>query len=132
MQMDLSFPGGKKVNSTYKDFTIATDQPKDEGGDGTAPEPYDLFLAALGTCAGVYVLYFCHERGIDTSGLKMTLQADKNQTTHLFEAVRIHIALPSGFPAKYKSAVVRAAELCTVKRGFDAPPSFDVQATLQE
>jgi ribosomal protein S12 methylthiotransferase accessory factor len=132
MQMDISFPGGKKVNSTYKGFTIATDQPKDEGGDGTAPEPYDLFLAALGTCAGVYVLYFCHERGIDTSGLKMTLQADKNQTTHLFEAVRIHIALPSGFPAKYKSAVVRAAELCTVKRGFDAPPRFDVQATLQE
>ncbi len=131
MQMDISFPGGLKVNSTYKGFTVATDQPKDEGGDGTAPEPYDLVLAALGTCAGVYVLYFCQERNIDTSGLKMTLDAEKNETTHLFENIRIQIDLPPGFPEKYKSAVIRAAELCTVKRSFTQPPRFTVAAAIQ-
>ena len=131
MHMDISFPGGKKVNSTYKGFTVATDQPKDEGGDGSAPEPYDLVLASLGTCAGVYVLYFCEERKIDTSGIKMTLHAEKNEKTHLFEDIRIQIDLPSGFPAKYKGAVIRAAQLCTVKRSFAHPPNFTVTAEIQ-
>ena len=132
MLMDISFPGGKKVNATYKGFTVATDQPKDEGGDGSAPEPYDLVLASLGTCAGVYVLYFCDERKIDTTGLKMNLQAEKNEKTHLFEEIRIQIELPAGFPEKYKRAVVRAAELCTVKRSFVHPPNFTVTAEIQK
>ena len=89
MEMEVFFPGGKKVNSTYNGFTVKTDQPKNEGGDGTAPEPYDLFLASIGTCAGVYVVYFCQERGIDTSQIKMTLQFDRNETKHLVEAVRM-------------------------------------------
>ena len=73
MEMEVFFPGGKKVNSTYNGFTVKTDQPKNEGGDGTAPEPYDLFLASIGTCAGVYVVYFCQERGIDTSQIKRNI-----------------------------------------------------------
>jgi len=131
MQMDISFPGGKKVNSTYKGFTVATDQPKDEGGDGTAPEPYDLFLASIGTCAGVYVVYFCDERGLDSKGIKMTLDFDRNEKKHLIEAVRIHIDLPPGFPAKYKKAVMKTAGLCTVKRNIIDPPKFTVTAAIR-
>jgi len=130
-EMEVFFPGGKKVNSTYKGFTVKTDQPKNEGGDGTAPEPYDLFLASIGTCAGVYVVYFCQERDIDTSQIKMTLQFDRNETKHLVEAVRIHIDLPPGFPEKYKSAVIKTAELCTVKRNIADPPQFSVSAEIR-
>jgi len=79
MEMEITFPGGKKVNSTYKGFTVETDQPKNEGGDGSAAEPYDLFLSSIGTCAGVYVVYFCNDRRIDTSGLKMTVRFDRNE-----------------------------------------------------
>lgn len=132
MQMDIHFPGGKKVNSTYKGFTIKTDQPKEEGGDGTAPEPYDLFLSSLGTCAGVYVLYFCHERGIDTTDLKMSVHFERNDKTHLIEEVRMQIHLPPQFPEKYRSAVVRVAERCTVKRSLASPPRFSVMADIQE
>jgi len=132
MEMEIFFPGGKKVNSTYKGFTVETDQPKSEGGDGSAPEPFDLFLASIGTCAGVYVLYFCEERGIDTSGINMTLQFDRNEKKHLVEAVRIHIDLPPDFPEKYKTAVVRTAELCTVKRNILDPPSFSVSAAIRK
>jgi uncharacterized OsmC-like protein len=130
-EMEVFFPGGKKVNSTYKGFTVKTDQAKSEGGDGTAPEPYDLFLASIGTCAGVYVVYFCQERGIDTSQIKMTLQFDRNETKHLVEAVRIHIDLPPGFPEKYKSAVIKTAELCTVKKNIADPPQFSVSAEIR-
>ena len=131
MEMEIFFPGGKKVNSTYKGFTVETDQPKSEGGDGSAPEPFDLFLASIGTCAGVYVVYFCDERGIDTAGIKMTLQFDRNEKKHLIEAVRIHIDLPPGFPKKYKAAVIKTAELCTVKRNILDPPKFTVTAEIR-
>ena len=131
-EMEVFFPGGKKVNSTYKGFTVETDQPRNEGGDGAAPEPYDLFLSSIGTCAGVYVLYFCHERKIDTSELKITLQFEKNEKTHMIEEIRIHIHLPPGFPEKYKSAVVRVAKLCTVKRSLEDPPGFSVYADIQK
>ena len=131
MEMKITFPGGKKVNSTYKGFTLETDQPKNEGGDGSAPEPYDLFLSSIGTCAGVYVVYFCHERGIDTSKLKMNIRFDRNEKKHLVEAIRIHIHLPPEFPEKYKSTVIKVAGLCTVKRNILNPPEFIIAADIQ-
>jgi uncharacterized OsmC-like protein len=132
MEMAVTFPGGKKVNAAYKGFVVETDQSKEEGGEGSAPEPFDLFLASIGTCAGVYVVYFCDERGISTAGIKMTLAFDRNETKHLVEAVRIHIDLPPGFPQKYKNAIVKIAGLCTVKRNIIDPPEFTVTAAIQE
>ena len=132
MEMEVLFPGGKKVNAIYKGFTVETDQPPNEGGDGSAPEPYNLFLASIGTCAGIYVLYFCHERGIDTAALKMTVRFEINPKNHLAKAVHIHISLPPGFPQKYKTAVVRTAELCTVKKSLARPPQFTIEAEIQK
>ena len=74
-EMTVSFPGGKRVTAHYDGFDIATDQGVDSGGTGTAPEPYDLFLASLATCAGYYVLKFCSSRSqfwwIDTPSVAM-------------------------------------------------------------
>ncbi len=131
MNMEIAFPGGKKVNAAYNGFIIETDQLKSDGGDGSAPQPYDLFLASIGTCAGIYVLYFCQERGIDTSKLKMTIRFDWNEKKHLVEAVRMHISLPPGFPEKYKAAVLKVAGLCTVKRNILDPPEFLIDADIQ-
>ena len=128
MDMEISFPGGKRVNSTYKGFTVETDQPRDEGGDGTAPEPYDLFLASLGTCAGVYVVYFCEARGISTDGIKMGLAFERNEKTHAMEKILIRLRLPEQFPQRYRKAVVKAAEMCTVKRSLLNPPAITVFA----
>ncbi|MBW2635319.1 MAG: OsmC family protein [Deltaproteobacteria bacterium] len=132
MEMDVYFPGGKKVNANYKGFTIETDQAKEEGGEKSAPEPYSLFLASIGTCAGNYVVYFCQERGIDTSNIKMKLQFERNEEKHLTTAVHIHIDLPPDFPPKYKAAVVKTAELCSVKRNILDPPQFTVSAAIRE
>jgi uncharacterized OsmC-like protein len=131
-EMNVYFPEGKKVNATYKGFTIETDQAKSEGGDGSAPEPYSLFLASIGTCAGIYVVYFCQERGIDPSGISMRLQFEKNESNRLTEAVHIHIDLPPDFPPKYKSAVVKSAGLCSVKRNIFAPPQFTISAVIRD
>lgn len=126
MQMEVTFEGNKKVHSHYKGFTVETDQTVKGGGDGSAPEPYDLFLSALGTCAGVYMIYFCEKRNIPTEGMKMTVEAVKNQKTKLFESIRMQVCLPDGLPDKYRSAVLRAAEMCTVKRSLANPPSIEI------
>jgi uncharacterized OsmC-like protein len=129
MEMEILFPGGKRVSSKYKGFTVETDQPKTEGGEGSAPEPYDLFLSSIGTCAGVYVLYFCEARHIPTDKIKMTLRFDQNEKSHLIENIYISLQLPPEFPDKYRNAVVRAAEMCTVKRSLIDPPEIHVAAT---
>ena len=131
MDMQISFPGGKRVDADYQGFTLETDQPVKDGGTNRAPEPFSLFLASLGTCAGVYVLYFCEERKIDTTGLKMDLTFSRDQKTHLVSKVDMHIHLPPGFPPKYKKAVIKAAGLCTVKRNIAAPPDFAITADIQ-
>lgn len=129
MEMRIDFAGGKRVTSTYKGFTVETDQPKSEGGDGSAPEPYDLFLSSIGTCAGVYIVYFCESRDIPTQDISMTLRFQRNETSHLMEKIAIEIHLPPAFPDKYRKAVIRAAEMCTVKRTLTHPPEIQVTAT---
>jgi len=125
LEMDISFPGGMRVDTRFKGFTVSTDQPRDEGGDNSAPEPYDIFVASLATCAGVYVVSFCQERSIPTQDLKMRLTAEKNEQTKLYEKITLFISLPAEFPDKYVRAVQKAAGLCTVKRSLSAPPEFE-------
>lgn len=132
MEMEISFNGGKRVTSNYKGFTVETDQPREEGGGGTAPEPYDLFLSSMGTCAGIYIVYFCEKRNLPIDGIKMMLEFDKNDRTRLIKEVRMNIQLPPEFPEKYRKAIVRAAEMCTVKRSLADPPRFNVAAEYAE
>jgi putative redox protein len=126
MTMKISFPGNKKVDAHYKGFTIHTDQPPTEGGQGTAPEPFSLFLASIGTCTGIYLLSFCQERNISTEGMELTLSFIKNPSSKMIETMNIHIHLPRNFPAQYKKTFLKVANLCTVKKHLDAPPKIQI------
>lgn len=131
MSMKITFPGGPAslaVDAEYKGFTIHTDQPADHGGGGTAPAPFDLFLASLGTCAGLYVLRFCQQRGIPTQGLGLNLKTAKDPEGKRIDAIRIEIQLPEGFPDRYRDAVIRAADQCAVKKHIAEPPRFELEA----
>jgi len=130
--IQVSFPGGVRVDASYKGFVIQTDQPAAEGGTGAAPAPFDLFLASLATCAGYFVLVFCRERKIPTDGLALSLRTEKNPETKMIARVSIEIMLPPGFPMKYKAAVVKAADQCTVKRHITQPPVFQVEAKIPQ
>lgn len=126
MDMQITFPGGKKVTAGYKGFTVSTDQPVEQGGEGTALSPFDLFFASIGTCAGFYVLRFCQERDIPTEDIKLTLTTKKNEDSKMIDQVVVEIILPPGFPNKYRKAVVAAAESCTVKKHIINPPQFNI------
>lgn len=126
MSMEITFPGGLAVNASFKGFTVATDQRPDHGGGGSAPEPFDLFLTSIGTCAGLYALRFCQERGLATDGLALTLDVERDPERKRVAAVHLEIQLPEGFPEKYRAAIVRAADQCAVKRHILEPPRFEI------
>lgn len=129
--MDIGFPGGLAVEARFDGFTVRTDQPVEDGGAGSAPAPFDLFLASLGTCAGFFALRFCQERGIGTEGLGLTLDAARDPATHRLRSVRIGLHLPAGFPEKYRTAIVRAANTCAVKRAILDPPPIEVVPSFE-
>ncbi|TNF71804.1 MAG: osmotically inducible protein OsmC, partial [Acidobacteria bacterium] len=104
--------------------------PEKVGGGGSAPAPFDLFLASLGTCAGLYVLQFCKKRDIDTSQLGVSMETFKDPDTRHIVTIRFDVRLPEGFPEKYIPAVERAVHQCTVKRHILEPPEFVVEAKI--
>jgi putative redox protein len=130
MEMVISFPGGARVDAVYGNMVIKTDQPPYAGGSGSAPTPFALFLASLGTCAGIYVLSFCQQRGIATDQITITQKMETDPNTHMVKNVSLDIHLPKDFPQKYTAALIKSAELCTVKRHLENPPKFKIQTHL--
>ena len=128
-EMTVSFPGGKKVTAHYDGFDIATDQGVDSGGDATAPEPFDYFLASLATCAGYYVLKFCSSRDISTDGITVHQSWQRGEGNRL-ERISIRIQVPPDFPAKYHKALVRAANTCSVKKTIQDPPEITTDVAV--
>jgi ribosomal protein S12 methylthiotransferase accessory factor len=130
MEMEITFPGGARVDAAYKGFTIKTDQPPHGGGDGSAPAPFSLFLASIGTCAGIYVLGFCRQRGIPTDDIRIRQSMTLDPATRMIERINLDIDLPQDFPEQYAPALIRSAELCAVKKHLEKPPQFDVQTHI--
>jgi len=128
-EIKVTFPGGKKVDAEYKGFVIRTDQPVHQGGEGTAPAPFDLFLASIATCAGIYVLSFCQNRGISVDEAALTMRKEIDPRTKRISKLAIEIHLPEDFPEKYEQAVIKAVNGCAVKIHMQNPPEFEV-ATL--
>ena len=126
MEITVDLPGGSRVDAHFDSFTVRTDQPKEDGGGGTAPAPFEFFLTSLATCAGYYVMEFCRTRGIDTSSIRLKQFVERNETTHRVEKISIEIQLPQEFPQKYTAAVIRAADQCSVKKCMENPPVFDI------
>jgi putative redox protein len=127
--MEVTFDGGAVITAQLNGHTIRTDQPVKAGGENSAPSPFELFLAAIGTCAGIYVKMFCDNRKISTENIKITQTAQYDKVSGLPTDIKIDIQLPVDFPEKYKDAVINAAELCKVKKTIANPPKFEVITT---
>jgi putative redox protein len=127
---NITFDGNKKVSAHFRDFIVHTDQPVAGGGDNTAPSPFEMFLASIGTCAGFYVASFCQSRSIPTDNMSIIQTVFRNDTTHMVEKVTLDIILPPDFPEKYKAAVIKAADTCSVKKHFLNPPEIQVNIKI--
>jgi putative redox protein len=130
VEMVIDFPGGARVDAHFAGFVVPTDQPPTGGGDGSAPTPFATFLSAIGTCAGIYVLGFCRQRGIPTEGIHLVQRMRTDPATRLVSDIQVTIVLPASFPERYRDAVVRSAEQCAVKKHFEHPPMIRVESVL--
>jgi ribosomal protein S12 methylthiotransferase accessory factor len=129
-KFNITFDGNKKVSAHFREFTIHTDQPEHGGGENTAPSPFELFLASIGTCAGFYVASFCQSRSIPTGNISIVQTNFRNDTTHMVEKITLDIILPADFPEKYKAAVIKAADTCMVKKHLVSPPEIIVETKV--
>jgi len=129
MEMEIVPTVGKRVNAHFEGFTVMTDQSKEYGGEGSEPEPFQLFLASIGTCAGVNIVVFCQKRDIPTDDIKIILRDFRNPETRMRDRITIEIQLPAYFPEKYKKALIRAAEACSVKRHLSKSIEFKTSIT---
>ena len=120
MEMIIDFPGGSRVDAHFGGFTVATDQPP----AASAPSPFEIFLASIGTCAGIYVLGFCKQRQLPTEGIRIIEEINHNPATHMVDSINLEIQLPATFPENYRDSLIRSAELCAVKKHLEKPPIF--------
>jgi len=128
MEMVIDFPGGARVDAHFGPFTVQTDQPP----VASAPTPFATFLASIGTCAGIYVLGFCQQRGLPTEGIRIVQRMHSNMLTGMVGKIDLEIQVPPTFPEKYLPALVRSAEMCAVKKHFETPPQFEVYTQTVE
>ena len=126
MEMIIDFPGGARVDAHFGPYTVPTDQPPMGGGEGSAPTPFAVFLSSLGTCAGIYVLGFCRQRGLSTDGIRIIQRMYSNPMTGLVGKFELEIQVPPSFPEKYRPALIRSADQCAVKKHFENPPAFEI------
>ena len=132
MEMIVDFPGGARVDAHFGPYTIKTDQPPMGGGEGSAPTPFATFLGSLATCAGIYILGFCRQRGLDTKGIRLVQRLKSNPLTGLISDVEMEIQVPPSFPEKYYTALVRSAEQIAVKKHLENPPQFHVHTEVMQ
>ena len=129
-EMKVTFTGGMRVDAEYKGRIIQTDQPVYQGGGGTAPAPFDLFLASIATCSGFYVLAFCEKRGISVENASVLMRTERNPESKRIEKIIIEAHLPPEFPKKYINAVLKAVDTCSVKAHILEPPAFELKAKI--
>lgn len=127
MEILVDFPGGSRVDAHFAGFTVPTDQPP----IASAPSPFEVFLASIATCAGIYVLGFCQKRGLSTTGIQIIQRTHSNAATGMIEQIDIEIHVPPGFPQKYLDSLIRSAELCKVKKHLEQPPVFNVTTQVE-
>ena len=126
-ELIITLPGKRRVDAAFGHHVVHTDQPVDNGGDDGAPSPFQLFLASIGTCAGIFVQGFCAKRSLDPSGIRIVERPSYDEQGTLKD-VSLSVELPGDFPEKYREALLRVVEQCSVKKAIAAQPTFTVRA----
>lgn len=127
MKVDVLFGENKKIGASVGNHSIETDLPTSQGGDDSAPNPFELFLASLGACAGVYARKFFEQHSLETDGLKLALACEFREKKFELEKVVYNLTLPDGFPEKLVKPLVRSVSMCTVKQNVVNAPEFEVR-----
>ncbi len=127
-EFKVTFPGNKKVDVEFGKFTIKTDQKKIYGGDDTAPEPFNIFLSSIGSCAGIYAVSFCETRELNTKGMYLLLDISFKERENFLEEIKLILYVNKEFPEKYIKPIIKSMNSCAVKNQLH--PDIKINTTV--
>ncbi|PAV26159.1 OsmC domain/YcaO domain-containing protein [Tamilnaduibacter salinus] len=128
MEISVNFLDNLRLEAKFNDFTVVTDQPIRYKGDGSAPGPFDYFLASSALCAAHFVRLYCNARNIPTENIRLSQDNIVDPENRYNQIFRIQVELPDDLSEKDRKGILRSAERCTVKKVVQTQPQFEIEA----
>lgn len=128
MEINVNFLDNLRLEAKFDDFTVIADQPIRYKGDGSAPGPFDYFLASSAMCAAYFVKVYCNSRDIPTDGISVSQNNIVDPQNRYQQQFKIQVQLPDSISERDRTGILRAIDRCTVKRVVQNEPEFIVEA----
>jgi len=129
MEITVNFLDNLRLEAKFDDFTVIADQPIRYKGDGSAPSPFDYFLASSALCAAYFIRVYCLARDISTDDIRVSQNNIVDPENRYNQIFQIDVALPDTLSEKDRQGILRAVDRCTVKKVVQAGPDFRIEAT---
>ena len=127
MEIKVNFLDNLRLEAKFDDFTVIADQPIRYKGDGSAPGPFDYFLASSALCAAYFVKVYCNARDIPTENIRLSQNNIVDPEDRYNQIFQIQVELPENISEKDKQGILRSIDRCTVKRVIQTGPEFKVE-----
>lgn len=127
MEIKVNFLDKLRLEAKFDDFTVVADQPIRYKGDGSAPGPFDYFLASSALCAAYFVKLYCDTRGLSTENIRLSQNNIVDPDNRYQQIFKIQVALPADISAIDRQGILRSIERCTVKKVVQAGPEFVIE-----
>ena len=128
MEIKVNFLDKLRLEAKFDDFTVIADQPIRYKGDGSAPGPFDYFLASSALCAAYFVKLYCDTRKISTENIRLSQNNIVSPENRYQQIFKIQVELPDDISAHDRQGILRSIERCTVKKVVQAGPEFVIEA----
>ncbi|KAA0696301.1 OsmC domain/YcaO domain-containing protein [Halopseudomonas laoshanensis] len=127
MEIKVNFLDNLRLEAKFDDFTVVADQPIRYKGDGSAPGPFDYFLASSALCAAYFVKLYCDTRGISTDNIRLSQNNIVDPENRYKQTFKIQVELPADISAKDRQGILRSIDRCTVKKAVQTGPDFIIE-----
>ncbi|MDO9599641.1 MAG: OsmC domain/YcaO domain-containing protein [Azoarcus sp.] len=127
MEIKVNFLDKLRLEAKFDDFTVVADQPIRYKGDGSAPGPFDYFLASSALCAAYFVKLYCETRNIPTDNIRLAQNNIVDPENRYKQLIKIQIELPADISAKDRQGILRSIDRCTVKKVVQTGPEFVIE-----
>ena len=127
MEINVNFLDNLRLEAKFDDFTVVTDQPIRYKGDGSAPSPFDYFLASSALCAAYFVRVYCKARDIPTENIRLSQNNIVDPENRYNQIFKIQVELPENLSDKDRQGILRSIDRCTVKKVVQTGPAFEIE-----
>jgi len=127
MEIKVNFLDNLRIEAKFDDFTVLADQPIRYKGDGSAPSPFDYFLASSALCAAYFVRVYCKSRDIPTENIRISQNNIVDPEDRYNQVFQIQVEMPDSISEKDRKGILRSIDRCTVKKVIQTGPTFNVE-----